>query len=90
MKSGVLVFFHVLFASSFLQLAQAAEPDSNTAVNDSNANIQALQTELSEAKSRVAELEAELSNAQNAIEQLNDKKRGPGCRCCRSERRHTA
>ena len=73
MKSGVRVFFHVLFASSFLQLAQAAEPDSNSAVQDSNAQIQALQTELSEAKSRVAELEAELTNAQNAIEQLYTK-----------------
>ncbi len=72
MKSGVRVFFHVLFASSFLQLAQAAEPDSNSAVKDNSAHIQALQTELSEAKSRVTELEAELSNAQDAIEQLND------------------
>ena len=72
MKSSVHVFFYVLFASSFLQLAQAAEPDSNAAVKDSSANIQALQAELSEAKSRVAELEDELSNAQDAIEQLND------------------
>jgi len=73
MKSGVRVFFNVLFASSFLQLAQAAEPDPSISVKDNKANIQALQAELSEAKSRVAELETELSNAQEAIEQLNDK-----------------
>ena len=73
MKFGVRVFFSVLFASAFLQLAQAAEPDSNSAVQDTNEHIQSLQTELSEAKSRVAELETELSNAQIAIEQLNTK-----------------
>ena len=67
MKSGVHVFLCVLFAYSFIQVAQASEPDPNT-----NAHIQALQDELSEAKSRVAELEAELSNAQKAIEQLNN------------------
>jgi len=73
MKSGVLVFFYLLFASLFLQLAQAAEPEPNSAAKDTSAHIQALQDELSEAKGRVAELEAELSDAQNAIEQLNDK-----------------
>ena len=73
MKSGVLVFFYLLFASLFLQLAQAAEPEPNSAAKDTSAHIQALQDELSEAKGRVAELEAELSDAQNAIEKLNDK-----------------
>ena len=73
MKSGVRVFFHLVIASLFLQLAQAAEPEPNTSVKDTNAHIQALQDELSEAKSRVAELETELSNAQNSIEDLNNK-----------------
>ena len=73
MKSGVRVFFLLLFASLVLQLAQAAEPEPNVSDKDTNAHIQALQDELSEAKSRVAELEAELSNAQNSIEKLNIK-----------------
>ena len=73
MKSGVFVFFHVLVACSFIQLAQAAEPDTNTQsseIQDSKAHIEALQKALSEAKTRVSELETELSDAQNTIEQL--------------------
>jgi len=73
MRSGVRVLIFMLFVSSFIQVAQAAEPDSNAAVKDSEAHIQALQKELSEAKDRVAELEAELSDAQSTIEKLNSK-----------------
>lgn len=71
MKSGVRVFVFMLFVSSLIQITQAAELETNAAVKDSQAHIQSLQKELSEAKSRVAELEAELSEAQSTIEQLN-------------------
>lgn len=73
MKFGVRAFLLLSFASLLLQSAQAAEPGSITTTEETNARIQALQDELSEAKNRVAELEAELSNAQNSIEQLNNK-----------------
>ena len=73
MKSGISVFFCVLFVSSFIQLAQAAEPDTDSAAKDAQAHIQALQDELSRAKDRVTELEVELSDAQSTIEQLNSK-----------------
>ena len=71
MKSGVRVIFCLLFSSSLIQFAQAAEPALNSSANDTQAHIQALQQELSEAKDRVTELEAELSDAQSTIEQLN-------------------
>ncbi len=73
MKSCVRVFFFMLLISSLIQIAQAAGPESNAAVEDSQAHIQALEKELSEAKDRVAELEAELSDAQRTIEQMNTK-----------------
>ncbi len=73
MKSCVRVFFFMLLISSLTQIAQAAGPESNAAVEDSQAHIQALEKELSEAKDRVAELEAELSDAQRTIEQMNTK-----------------
>ena len=70
MKSGVRVLFLVLVASSFFSLVHAA--DANPDMTQEEANIQALQKELSEAKARVAELEAELSDAQSTIKKLND------------------
>lgn len=75
MKFGVFVFLHVLIASSFFQLVEAAEKDTNpesAAIQDSKAHVQALQKELSEAKTRVSELEAELANAQSTIDQLEN------------------
>mgnify|MGYP001814197226 FL=1 len=73
MKSGVSVFLQVLFACSFLQLAQAAESDAESALEKSESQVQALQEELAKAKSRVAELEAELSDAQDNVDELNNK-----------------
>ena len=70
MKSRAYTFFCVLIASAFLQSALAAEAAPATS-STTEAHVNSLQQELSEAKDRVAELEAELSKAQNTIEQMN-------------------
>jgi iron complex outermembrane receptor protein len=74
MKSSVCVFLFVLMGNSFLQVANAAEADTNnpsTSIQDTEAHIQDLQKALSDAKARVSSLEAELSDAQKTIKQLD-------------------
>ncbi len=75
MRSSIYIFFQVLMVCSFVQLAQAAEPETSTVstpIQDSKVHIQALQEALIAAKNRVSELETELGNAQNTIAQLEN------------------
>ena len=77
MKSRAFALFQILIATTILQLAYAgdagaAEPSAPQAGNE--AQVQALQKELSEARDEVARLEAELAAAQGSIAQLKDEK----------------
>ena len=69
MKTRIALLFCILVCFSFIGTAQAADTDSQ---QDTEALIQQLQEQLSEAKDHVSELETKLQNAQSTIKQLED------------------
>ncbi|MFC1777391.1 TonB-dependent receptor domain-containing protein [Pseudomonadota bacterium] len=78
MKPAFGVLVHLIMACTLLQLAHAAEPETNSSSNtlpakqDAEAQVQSLEQALSAAKDRVSALEAELRNAKNTIQQLEN------------------
>jgi hypothetical protein len=75
MKPGFGVLVYLVLTCTLIQLAQAAEPETNTSSNTLPAEqgaqvlVKSLEEELSTARDRVSALETELQNAKNAIKQ---------------------
>jgi len=78
MKPGFGVLVHLVLVCTLVQLAQAAEPETDSSSGavptetDAQARVQTLEEELSRARDRVSELESELQNARNAIKQTEN------------------